>query len=99
LEEFERQLSSPFFCYSVKKLPLYYSYLDWLVSKIGPILKQQIPENYLDKVSVSSNSFQEFTDRKNFLVYYNFSLCSKVVLLKKYYGRLLIDKYFLTTVF
>jgi hypothetical protein len=28
LEEFEQQLSSHFFCYSAKKLPLYYPYLD-----------------------------------------------------------------------
>jgi hypothetical protein len=28
LEEFEQQLSSYFFCYSAKKLPLYYPYLN-----------------------------------------------------------------------
>jgi hypothetical protein len=66
LEEFEQQNSSHFFCYYAKKLPLYFPYLDWLVIKIRPIRKQQMTENYLYLGSVSSNSFQSFTDRKKF---------------------------------
>ena len=45
LEEFEQGLSSHFFLYSANKLPLHYPYLDWLVIKIRPIRKQQIPES------------------------------------------------------
>ena len=77
LEEFEQQLSSYFFCYSAKKLPLYYPYLNQLVIKIRPIRKQQIPENYLYAGSVSSNSFQSFTDRKNFFSLLQFLICAQ----------------------
>ena len=46
-----------------------YPYLDWLVIKIRPIRKlrkQQIPESGLNSHYLDTNSFQSFTDRKNF---------------------------------
>ena len=67
LEEFEQQLSLHFFSYSAKKLPLHYTYMDWLVIKIRSIRKQQIPESGLNSHYLDPNTFQSFTDRKNFL--------------------------------
>ena len=44
LEEFEQKLSSHFFLYFGKLLPLNFSYLDWLVIKLRPIRKHFIPQ-------------------------------------------------------
>jgi hypothetical protein len=48
LEKFEHKLSNHFFYYFGKLLPLNHSYLDWLVSKLRPIRKQQIPQSGLN---------------------------------------------------
>jgi hypothetical protein len=69
LEEFEQQLVSHFLSYSAKKLPLHYPYLDWLVIQIRPIRKlwnQQIFDSGFNSHYLDTNSFQSFTDRKNF---------------------------------
>jgi len=69
LEEFEQQLTSHFLSYSAKKLPLHYSYLDWLIIQIRPIRKlhkKQISQSALKSHYLDTNSFQSFTDRKYF---------------------------------
>ena len=68
-EEFEQQLTSHFLSYSAKKLPLHYSYLDWLVIQIRPIRKlrkQPITESAIHSHYLDPNSFHAFTDRKHF---------------------------------
>jgi len=66
LQEFEQKLSSYFFLYFGKLLPLNYSYLDWLVIQLRPIRKQHIPQSGLNSHYIETNSFQSFTDRKKF---------------------------------
>ena len=63
LEEFEQRLSSHFFLYSAKKLPLRYTYLDWLVIKIRPIRKlrkQQITESGLHSHYLDTKKWLKF---------------------------------------
>lgn len=67
LETFERELSSHFFTYSKKLLPLNYLYLDWLMLKLRPIFVAEIPKNYLHSNYVYKNTFELLSDQKDFL--------------------------------
>jgi hypothetical protein len=67
LKEFEHRLSNHFLVYFGKLLPLHFSYLDWLVIKLRPIRKQQIPQLGFNSHYMETNSFQLFNDRKKFV--------------------------------
>lgn len=66
--ELENQLSNHFFQSFAKQLPLHSSYLDWLVIQVRSLAFQQVSKNYLMK-----NTFQSFSDRKDFLGLLQFS--------------------------
>jgi len=71
-EEFDQKLSSHFFLYFGKLLPLHYSYLDWLVIKLRPIRKQQNFQLGLNLEYVETNSLQLFNERKKFVSFLQF---------------------------
>jgi len=53
-------------------LPLNHSYLDWLVIKLRPIRKQQIPHFFLNTDYIESKSFCVSVDRKKFVMLLQF---------------------------
>ena len=55
LDEFEQKLSSHFFFYFGKLLPLHFSYLDWLILKLRPIRKQSIFQSGLNSDYIKSD--------------------------------------------
>ena len=55
LDEFEQKLSSHFFFYFGKLLPLHFSYLDWLIIKLRPIRKQLIFQSGLNSDYIKSD--------------------------------------------
>jgi hypothetical protein len=72
LEEFENKLSNYFIRYFGKLLPLDYSYLDWLATKLRPIRKQLIPEVVLNSDYLKPDSLQLFTERKKLITFLQF---------------------------
>jgi len=71
-EEFEHNLSKYFFSYFGKLLPLNYSYVDWLLTKLRPIRKQQIPRFFFNSDYIESNSLSLLADRKKFIMLMQF---------------------------
>jgi hypothetical protein len=69
LEEFEYKLTKYFLFYFGKLLPLHHLYLDWLVVKLRPIRKQQIPHLFLNTDYIESKIEG---DRKNFVMLLQF---------------------------
>jgi hypothetical protein len=69
LEEFEYKLIKYFLFYFGKLLPLHHLYLDWLVVKLRPIRKQQIPHLFLNTDYIESKIEG---DRKNFVMLLQF---------------------------
>lgn len=69
LEEFEYKLTKYFLFYFGKLLPLHHLYLDWLVVKLRPIRKQQIPHLFLNTDYIESK-IEGY--RKNFVMLLQF---------------------------
>ena len=67
--EFEQKLSSHFFVYFGKLLPLQYSYLDWLVVKLRPIQKRL---NYIDSFNSDYIKSEIQNEPKNFITLLQF---------------------------
>ena len=78
LDEFEQKLSSYFFIYFGKLLPLYISYLDWLVIKLRPIRKQPICQTGLNsdyiksEISLNIKTFVMFLQFLTYVQYLDF---------------------------
>ena len=66
LEEFEKELTYDFIDFFGKRLPLEYSYFDWLVSFMRPIRKQKIPLVGLKTDYIQTESFSNHNSRKQF---------------------------------
>lgn len=65
LEEFENKLSKGFLYNFGKTLPLYYSYLDWLVVKLTPIRKQKFDSSALKLHYIQTMDFTSTIDRQH----------------------------------
>ena len=72
LEEFEQQLSSHFLLSFGKLLPFKYSYMDWLVIKLRPIRKYNIPQYFLNIDYLESKSLYLSSDPKKFVMLLQF---------------------------
>ena len=72
LQEFEQKLSAHFLNYFGKLLPLSYPYMDWLILKLRPIRKQQIPHVFLNTDYIESKSFSGLVDQKKFVMLLQF---------------------------
>jgi len=74
-DNFEQKLSSHFFVYFGKLLPLQYSYLDWLVFKLRPIQKQSICKNSFNSDYIKSEIKADSTTFLTLLQFLNYAKC------------------------
>lgn len=72
LEEFESNLSQRFLCSLGKRLPLHYSYLDWLVVQLRPIRKKKLFSSTLRLDYLSPINSSSDIDCKNFFNFLQF---------------------------
>ena len=69
LEEFEQKLSSYFFIYFRKLLPLQHPYLDWLVVKLRPLRQQLIFKDSFNSNYIKSEILM---DTRSFVILLQF---------------------------